>query len=119
MRRGTSTEKSYRLERRQRTSRPLHKGILASCWFSAKSKTGGRQRASVGKRMPRPGAFRMSGIFLWPWVLASECRAVWIMGVLLLAAEQGSELRVRCEGEDAEEAANEIVALVARGFGEG
>ena len=42
-----------------------------------------------------------------------------IMGVLLLAAEQGNELRVRCEGEDAEEAANEIVALVARGFGEG
>ena len=42
-----------------------------------------------------------------------------IMGVLLLAAEEGSELRIRCEGEDAEEAANEIVALVARGFGEG
>ena len=41
-----------------------------------------------------------------------------IMGVLMLAAEKGSELRVRCEGEDAEEAANEIVALVARGFGE-
>jgi phosphocarrier protein len=41
-----------------------------------------------------------------------------IMGVLLLAAEEGSELRIRCEGEDAEEAANEIVALVARGFGE-
>ena len=41
-----------------------------------------------------------------------------IMGVLLLAAEQGSEIRIRCEGEDAEEAVNEIAALVARGFGE-
>ena len=42
-----------------------------------------------------------------------------IMGVLLLAAEEGSELRIRCEGEDAEEAVNEIAALIARGFGEG
>jgi phosphocarrier protein HPr len=41
-----------------------------------------------------------------------------IMGVLLLAAEEGSELRIRCEGEDAEDAASEIVALVERGFGE-
>jgi phosphocarrier protein len=41
-----------------------------------------------------------------------------IMGVLLLAAEHGSEIRIRCEGEDAEDAVNEIVALVERGFKE-
>lgn len=41
-----------------------------------------------------------------------------IMGVLLLAAEQGSELRIRCEGEDAHEAVDAIAALIARGFGE-
>jgi phosphocarrier protein HPr len=41
-----------------------------------------------------------------------------IMGVLMLAAEHGSEIRIRCEGEDAEEAVNEIVALVERGFEE-
>ena len=41
-----------------------------------------------------------------------------VMGVLLLAAERGSELRIRCEGEDADEAVAEIAALVARGFGE-
>ena len=41
-----------------------------------------------------------------------------IMGVLMLAAEHGSEIRIRCEGEDAEEAVNEMVALVERGFEE-
>lgn len=41
-----------------------------------------------------------------------------IMGVLMLAAEHGCEIRVRCEGEDAEAAVNGIVALVERGFEE-
>ena len=41
-----------------------------------------------------------------------------IMGVMMLAAECGSELRIRAQGEDAEEAMNELVALVERGFGE-
>ena len=41
-----------------------------------------------------------------------------IMGVLLLAAAHGCEIRIRCEGEDAEAAVNEIVALVERGFEE-
>jgi len=41
-----------------------------------------------------------------------------IMGVLMLAAEQGSELRVTASGEDAAEAVEALVALVARGFGE-
>jgi phosphocarrier protein len=41
-----------------------------------------------------------------------------IMGVLMLAAEQGSELRVTASGEDAAEAVEALVALVAHGFGE-
>ena len=41
-----------------------------------------------------------------------------IMGVMMLAAECGSELRIRTEGEDAERALAELVALVDRGFGE-
>ncbi len=41
-----------------------------------------------------------------------------IMGVLMLAAEQGSELRVTASGEDAAEAVEALVALVSRGFGE-
>jgi phosphocarrier protein HPr len=41
-----------------------------------------------------------------------------IMGVLMLAAEQGAELRLRGEGEDAPEAVEALVALVESGFGE-
>lgn len=41
-----------------------------------------------------------------------------IMGVMMLAAEQGASLIIRAEGEDAEEAIQELVALVSRGFDE-
>lgn len=41
-----------------------------------------------------------------------------IMGVLMLAAEKGSHIHIRCEGEDADEALEELAALVARGFEE-
>lgn len=41
-----------------------------------------------------------------------------IMGVMMLAAEQGSKLRVKAEGPDAELAVNAIADLVARKFGE-
>jgi len=39
-----------------------------------------------------------------------------IMGVLMLAAEQGSELLIRGEGADAREAVDALAALVGRGF---
>lgn len=41
-----------------------------------------------------------------------------IMGVLMLAAEPGSTLQIRAVGADAEQALEELVALVARGFGD-
>ena len=41
-----------------------------------------------------------------------------IMGVLMLAAEQGAELRIRGVGEDADAAVEALTALVASGFGE-
>jgi phosphocarrier protein len=41
-----------------------------------------------------------------------------IMGVLMLAAEPGSVLRIRAVGDDAEEALGELAALVDGGFGE-
>ena len=41
-----------------------------------------------------------------------------IMGVLMLAAEQGSELRLAARGTDAEEALDALEALVGRGFEE-
>ncbi|MDX1494821.1 MAG: HPr family phosphocarrier protein [Longimicrobiales bacterium] len=41
-----------------------------------------------------------------------------IMGVLMLAAEQGSSLKISARGEDAETAVSAISELVARGFDE-
>jgi len=42
-----------------------------------------------------------------------------LMGVLLLAASQGSTLQIDADGPDAEAAVAALVALVAVGFGEG
>ncbi|HJR53719.1 MAG TPA: HPr family phosphocarrier protein [Gemmatimonadota bacterium] len=41
-----------------------------------------------------------------------------IMGVMMLAAEEGAEIEIRAEGEDAEKVVEELVALVERGFDE-
>lgn len=41
-----------------------------------------------------------------------------IMGVMMLAAEQGAAIRIRAEGEDAERAVRELAELVERGFDE-
>lgn len=39
-----------------------------------------------------------------------------IMGVLMLAAEQGSRMKIRGEGEDAADAVQVLAELVDRGF---
>lgn len=41
-----------------------------------------------------------------------------IMGVMMLAAEFGSEITIRAQGPDAETAVTALVDLVASGFGE-
>lgn len=41
-----------------------------------------------------------------------------IMGMLMLAAEQGAEMVIRGEGEDAEAAVDALASLVRRGFEE-
>ena len=41
-----------------------------------------------------------------------------IMGVMMLAAEEGARIEIRAEGEDAARAVAELVALVERGFDE-
>ena len=41
-----------------------------------------------------------------------------IMGVMMLAAECGSSIILRAEGEDAEAALDALAALIANGFGE-
>lgn len=42
-----------------------------------------------------------------------------IMGVMMLAAEQGSSLHLRADGEDAEQALDALSELIANKFGEG
>ena len=41
-----------------------------------------------------------------------------IMGVMMLAAEQGASIRLRATGPDAERALGDIAQLIANGFGE-
>ena len=41
-----------------------------------------------------------------------------IMGVMMLAAECGSSITLKAEGQDAESAIEALAKLVARGFGE-
>jgi phosphocarrier protein len=41
-----------------------------------------------------------------------------IMGMMMLAAEQGSSILIRADGADAEQAAEALCALVAAGFNE-
>ncbi len=41
-----------------------------------------------------------------------------IMGLMMLAAGQGSKLRIRCEGPDADKAMEELEALIKAGFDE-
>ena len=42
-----------------------------------------------------------------------------ILGILLLAAGQGTRLTLRCEGADESEAIEQVLALFADRFGEG
>ena len=41
-----------------------------------------------------------------------------IMGLMMLAAGQGSKLRIRCDGPDADKAMEELEELVKAGFNE-
>ncbi len=47
-----------------------------------------------------------------------EVNAKSIMGVMMLAAEHGSFITIRAEGEDAESALDAICKVIADGFGE-
>jgi len=41
-----------------------------------------------------------------------------ILGVMMLAAERGSSIRIRADGDDAAAAVDALVHLVSEGFGE-
>jgi len=61
------------------------------------------------------GAYK-SSIHVEKEGLQVNCKS--IMGVLMLAAEQGSTLRFSAVGEDAKEAVQALTALVRQGFEE-
>ena len=71
----------------------------------------------------RPAAefVRLAGSFgcdIWLEKDGLEVNAKSIMGVLMLAAEKGSQLVIRARGDDAEEATKVLADLVTRGFEE-
>jgi phosphocarrier protein HPr len=55
---------------------------------------------------------------IWVEKEGEEINGKSIMGLMMLAAGQGSKLRIRCEGPDAAEALCELEELVARRFNE-
>ncbi len=55
---------------------------------------------------------------VWVEKEGEEINGKSIMGLMMLAAGQGSKLRIRCEGADATEAMKELEALIAARFNE-
>lgn len=55
---------------------------------------------------------------IWVSKEGEEVNGKSIMGLMMLAAGQGSKLHVRCEGPDADKAMEEIEALIKAGFNE-
>jgi phosphocarrier protein len=71
----------------------------------------------------RPAAefVKLAGSFhcdVWLEKDGVEVNAKSIMGVLMLAAEKGSQLMIRAKGDDAEEALTALGDLIASGFEE-
>jgi len=84
------------------------------------------ERVSIRNRMgmhARPAAefVKLAGRYrseIWVSREGVEVNGKSIMGVLMLAAEQGAELHIRGVGDDATEAVGSLVALIESGFGE-
>ena len=55
---------------------------------------------------------------IWVAKEGEEVNGKSIMGLMMLAAGQGSKLRLRCEGPDADKAVAELEALIASKFNE-
>jgi phosphocarrier protein len=55
---------------------------------------------------------------VWVAKEAEEVNGKSIMGLMMLAAGQGSKLRIRCEGPDADKAMEELEALINSKFNE-
>lgn len=55
---------------------------------------------------------------IWVSKEGEEVNGKSIMGLMMLAAGQGSKLRIRCEGPDAQEAMEELETLISTRFNE-
>ena len=55
---------------------------------------------------------------IWVAKEGEEVNGKSIMGLMMLAAGQGSKLRIRCDGPDADKAMEELQELVKAGFNE-
>ena len=55
---------------------------------------------------------------IWVSKEGEEVNGKSIMGLMMLAAGQGSKLRIRCDGPDADKAMEELEELVKAGFNE-
>jgi phosphocarrier protein HPr len=55
---------------------------------------------------------------IWVAKEGEEVNGKSIMGLMMLAAGQGSKLRIRCDGPDADKAMEELEELVNAGFNE-
>jgi phosphocarrier protein HPr len=55
---------------------------------------------------------------IWVSKEGEEVNGKSIMGLMMLAAGQGSKLRIRCDGPDADKAMDELEDLIKAGFNE-
>lgn len=55
---------------------------------------------------------------IWVSKEGEEVNGKSIMGLMMLAAGQGSKLRIRCDGPDADKAMEELEELIIAGFNE-
>ena len=55
---------------------------------------------------------------VWVAKEGEEVNGKSIMGLMMLAAGQGSKLRIRCDGPDADKAIEELEELIKAGFNE-
>jgi phosphocarrier protein len=55
---------------------------------------------------------------IWVSKEGEEINGKSIMGLMMLAAGQGSKLRIRCDGPDADKAMEELEELIKAGFNE-
>ena len=75
----------------------------------------GLHARAAAKLVHTAGNFRSKVTLIWNGELVDGKS---ILGILLLAAAQGTKLAVRCEGEDEAAAMDAVTALIAGRFGE-